>query len=78
MAFGTALSDPAASSHSSEVFLITYQRQGLVHRDRYFDEYQQAKGHYDYLNQLFPDAQVQLHSIPMMCLDASPARTFVY
>ena len=78
MALGTILSDPAAPANQSEVFLITYQREGLVHRDSWFEDYPQAKGHFDYLSHLFPESRVQLHSIPMMYQDAPPDRTFFY
>lgn len=44
-----------------QVFLITYQQNGLLMRDRFFEEAEPARQHLNYLQHLFPDSQVQLH-----------------
>jgi hypothetical protein len=44
-----------------QVFLITYHQNGLLMRDRYFEEAEPAHKHFAYLNRLFPEAQVELH-----------------
>lgn len=44
-----------------QVFLITYQQNGLLMRDRFFEEAEPAQQHLNYLQRLFPESQVQLH-----------------
>lgn len=44
-----------------QVFLITYQQNGLLMRDRFFEEAEPARQQLNYLQHLFPDSQVQLH-----------------
>lgn len=45
------------------LFLITYVQDGLLRRDSYHEQAESAQRHCDYLQGLFPDAQVQLHEI---------------
>ncbi len=50
---------------SEDLFLITYQREGLIRRDSWFHQPDEAQRHVAYLQNLFPEAQVQLHVIPV-------------
>lgn len=47
------------------LFLITYFQDGLLRRDSYYHEADAAHKHFLYLQNLFPDAQVQLHAIAL-------------
>lgn len=53
------------SPSSEDLFLITYQRDGLIRRDSWFHQPDEAHRHVAYLQNLFPEAQVQLHVIPV-------------
>lgn len=62
---------------SEELFLITYQRNGLLQRDNWFEQREQAQNHYHYLQQLFPDSQVQLHVIPYSQPEPASSRHYL-
>lgn len=53
------------SPTSEDLFLITYHRDGLMHRDSWFHQPDDARRHVAYLQDLFPEARVQLHVIPV-------------
>lgn len=61
-------------SRTEELFLITYDQNGLMRRDSWFHQPDDARRHFDYLQKLFPDAGVRLHVIPVE--HAQPAPVF--
>lgn len=64
------------SAAAEELFLITYQQNGLLRRDSWFHQLEAARHHFAYLRNLFPDAGVQLHVIPVAVpalAEAAPA-----
>ena len=72
-----SLASPESLSLSSEeLFLITYDQNGLMRRDSWFHQPEAARRHFDYLQKLFPDAGVRLHVIPLEhAQPAAPALT---
>lgn len=47
-----------------ELFLITYHQNGLMRRDSWFQQAEEAHRHFANLKALFPESGVQLHVIP--------------
>ncbi|PKL74965.1 MAG: hypothetical protein CVV27_17820 [Candidatus Melainabacteria bacterium HGW-Melainabacteria-1] len=66
------------SAAPQELFLITYLRDGLLRRDRWFHQPEEAQHHLSYLQQLFPDAGVKLHVIPYSTADATSGGAGAY
>ena len=50
---------------SEEIFMVTYFQDGLIQRDSVYTERHVAESHWAYLQRSFPDADVQLHVIPI-------------
>lgn len=58
-----------------QVYLITYQQNGLLMRDRFFNEAESAQRHLNYLQRLFPDSGVELHVLAIHSRQRRPSST---
>lgn len=69
---------PATGTTCEELFLITYTQNGLMRRDSWFHQPDDARRHCDYLQKLFPEAGVRLHVIPVQHETAAPDNPWTF